>query len=95
MGYYVETPMNWGKARYIAETWGGEIVSEEVAAVSVKVSTLGVICVVDNGPFEAAGFAYDEGQFERMRDRSRGDNRPRQWVVLERVVAEEISGYKT
>jgi len=53
---------------------------------------MGVIVVVDNGPFEAAAFAYSQREFDEfVSDR---DPRPRQFVILDRAVAEKASGFK-
>ncbi len=40
-----------------------------------------IICVVDNGPFEAAGFAYSQRELDFF---SIPDGRPRTWVVMDR-----------
>lgn len=39
-----------------------------------------LVCVVDNGFFEAAGYCYDEREFECfIRE---GDTRPKQWLIV-------------
>jgi hypothetical protein len=37
-----------------------------------------LVCVVDNGPFEAAGYAYSFAEFQAFR---RFDGRPRKWLT--------------
>ena len=39
-----------------------------------------LICVVDNGPFAAAGYAYSESEYDEF---ARPDGRPRKWFTLE------------
>jgi len=40
-----------------------------------------LICVINNGPFAAAGYCYDEQEFEEFNDPS--DNRLKKWFILE------------
>lgn len=40
-----------------------------------------MVCVVDNGDFDAAGFCYSKQEFQRF---SRPDGRPRRWFQLPR-----------
>ena len=87
MGYYIETPMNHGKARYIVQHYNGVVATYEEAKVAS--TDQGVIVVLDNGPFEAAGFAYDESEFEAFTS----DGRPKSFVILERSLAERLTGF--
>jgi hypothetical protein len=50
-----------------------------------------LICVVSNGMFEAAGLAYSEAEYDEFR---REDGRPRTWVLMDKQVAYQASGYK-
>lgn len=38
-----------------------------------------LVCVVDNGPFAAAGYCYDKREFEDFS--YPGDIRPKQWLI--------------
>ena len=38
-----------------------------------------LVCVVDNGHFAAAGYAYSEGEYEYF---AREDGRPKTWFIL-------------
>ena len=91
MGYYLQVPMPHGKALELAAKHGGELVSKEQAAEAMNDPTKGVVVVVDNGPFEAAGFAFDQGEWEAFN--LPGDKRPRKFVVLDRETAERESGF--
>lgn len=38
-----------------------------------------LVCVVDNGPFEAAGYAFSEDEFKVFAEI---DNRPTKWLIV-------------
>jgi hypothetical protein len=42
-----------------------------------------LVCVVNNGPFGAAAYAYDKGEFMAFTDPS--DPRPKRWFVWDKV----------
>jgi hypothetical protein len=44
-----------------------------------------LICIMDNGPFAAAGYADTEAEFKYFK--SSGDHRPKRWFVYEHAVA--------
>lgn len=48
-----------------------------------------MVCVVKNGPFDAAGYCYSEAEYEAFK---RPDGRPRTWLSVPN--AAELSGYK-
>ena len=49
-----------------------------------------LVCVVENGLFDAAGFCYNENEFKAFNDPS--DPRPKRWIIYPN--AAKISGYK-
>lgn len=78
MGYYIETPNNRGKAKQLTDLYGAELVlSPEKFDFN---GTDALICVVENGPFDAAGIAYDAGERDAMNQP--GDPRPKTWLKL-------------
>ena len=81
MGYYIETGGLHGKAEAIVEQHGGEMVSREAARTAVDDCLKAVIVVMNNGPFEAAGFAFDTAEFEAFH--TPGDDRPKKYVVID------------
>lgn len=91
MGYYLETDGVHGKAQALALAHQGRIVSEHEAAEAMSDPSRGVVVVVDNGPFEAAAFAFNMREWEEFTRPS--DSRPRQFVVMDRKIAEKESGY--
>jgi len=89
MGYYIQGPAK-GKAEFIVENLNGKIVSQSEAKEAVD-NGLGVIVVVNNGPFEAAGFAFDWKEFQDFTLFT--DQRPKRFVIMDRKLACELSGF--
>lgn len=91
MGCYIEGPRQ-GKAEFLKKEYGALQVSESRAREAIEDPLLGVICIVYNTTWDAAGFAYNLQEFWRMEMRP-DDRRPRRWMVMERGLAERLSGY--
>lgn len=90
MGYYIEVPESKDKARQIVELYGGRIVPSAPSFEDITPDEA-IICVVDNGPFEAAGFAYSQRELYVF---SELDGRPRMWVIMDRKKVCELTGYE-
>lgn len=97
MGYYLETGTPHGKARILAARYDAMEVSEDEAEFFLIEDTpddrdIAVICVVDNGPFEAAAFCYNLDEFRVFTHPD--DPRPRTWLVTsERERVEQDAGF--
>lgn len=94
MGYYIQAPTNKGKADFLINMHNAEEVTMDEAAETMagEDSSVAIVCVVDNGPFEAALFCHDQGEFDVASDPR--EHRPRRWLRLPRWKAEQLSGYK-
>ncbi len=90
MGYYIEVPRNKGKAQQIVELYGGQIVFRPPSFEDITPDEA-IICVVDNGPFEAAAFAFNQDELHVF---THMDGRPRTWVIMNRQKACELTGYE-
>lgn len=90
MGYYIQGPA-CGKAAFICEEHGGMLVSEETASDLIDDPDFGVVVIMQNGPFDAAGFAFSRAEFAAFTDPY--DRRPKQFVVMDRKEAEQLSGF--
>lgn len=64
MGYYVEVPEPKGKAQQLVDSYGAEILKRMPARFEDVPEGKALICVVDNGPFEAAGLCCSAEEFE-------------------------------
>lgn len=91
MGFYIEVPGNLSKAAQLADLYGAGIMDAPPETFDKVPDGLALICVVDNGPFEAAALCYDADEFAVFNDLQ--DGRPRTWVLLDQAKAHELSGY--
>lgn len=92
MGYYIQTKGSKGKAGDIAAAHSGLVLDRAPDSYDSVPADMAIICVVDNGPFEAAGFCSNKAEFEQFAGMA--DGRPRTWVLMDRQKAEELSGYR-
>jgi len=94
MGFYIEVPRNKGKAQQLVDLHGARILDSKPSFNEVAESEA-IICVLDNGAWEAAGFAYDERELGRF---TKPDfympQRPRIWLIMNKQKACKLSGYR-
>lgn len=92
MGYYIQVPHNQGKAQQLVAIHGAKIIERPINFADVP-KDMAIICVVDNGPFEAAGFAYDEQEFEAFKSDFGRFQRPRTWLLMDRAEVCKLTGF--
>jgi len=90
IGYYIEVPKNKDKAQQIVELYGGRVVLKPPQFEDITPDDA-IICVVDIGLFEAAGFAYNQRELHAF---TIPDGRSRVWVIMSRKKACELTGYE-
>lgn len=78
-----------GKANVLAKTEGVQEINcpskyDDVSAEKA------IICVVDNGMFDAAGYAYCEAEFEVFK---RPDMRPKRWFLMDKRLVNRLTEY--
>jgi len=89
MGYYIQTAGNKGKANYLVTRMGGKLVPQPKSFEEIPTDKA-LIVVLDNGPFEAAGLAFNPAELQAF---TRPDGRDKQFVLLDRKTAYIESGY--
>lgn len=93
MGFYVERSdrASFGKAEGIASEHGGSTTRDPAEARAALDAGKGVLVVISNATFEAAGFVPDADEWVRFHPP--GDGRTREYVIMDRKIAEDLSGY--
>jgi hypothetical protein len=87
MGYYIETPESKNKAGQLVNLHQAEFVlSPEKFDLSGPDA---LICVVENGGFDAAAIAFDEDERNAFLP-STHDRRPRTWLKLSKTKVLEL-----
>lgn len=93
VGYYIQTSRPRNKAADIyTEHPSSELIPQPASFAEVPEGK-GLICVVDNGPFEAAAFCFDEWEFEEFIRTD--EDRTRTWILMPRELAEKLSGFRS
>ncbi len=91
MGYYIQVPENKGKAQQIVNLYGGRIVEQPLSFTEKKLNEA-VICVIDNGMFEAAAFCYSQEELDYFINDNTG--RAKTWVVMGWDTACNLTNYR-
>jgi hypothetical protein len=90
MGFYIETYCNQGKADELVKRHGAIKIATPKSFNDIP-SGLALICVVENGFFDAAGYCYDESEFNAFVS---PDGRRKHWLLMDKGLAIKLSGYK-
>ena len=95
MGYYIETGTRKGKAEQIMDSLDAIEISQDEARIFLEEGTdCAIICVVDNGPFEAAAYCHDLKEFGQFTLSI--DDRPKIWLMVnDRSRVETLTGYRS
>jgi hypothetical protein len=78
MGYYIETKSPKNKANQLLTEFANAR-ETVVPALDTKGRNV-LVCVVQNGPFDAAAVVYNEREFAAFNNPS--DYRPKTWITL-------------
>lgn len=96
MGYYINTTMDGqslgriNKANSLILTSGAVSIPQPKSFAEVPPDKA-LVCVVSNGPFEAAGYCFSEREFEAFTVPT--DCRIKQWLLMPKTLVEKLTGY--
>ena len=93
MGFYIQRSNDdvKHKAEWLVDVYEGIVVQKPTSFNDIP-QNKGLVIVIDNGIFEAAGYIFDEREFKAATS-DRLDIRPKVFVLLDKKLAEKISGY--
>ena len=80
MGHYLEVPERNNKRAQLIKLHGAEDIGLPPASLARVPKGKTLICVVENGPFDAAGIAYSD---EELKEFKVLDGRPRTWLLMD------------
>lgn len=91
MGYYInKTPKGPLKPKQKAAQLIQQGYAKQIPEPACLVEQADVVCVVENGPFDAAAFIYSPDELEGFKCQ---DGRPRTWLAMDKGMAAQMSGY--
>ena len=90
MGYYIQTDKPTGKAQQLMEI-PGTTTLPFMPQWSEIPADKALVCVVQNGPFDAAALAYSEKELEAFS--LPNDLRPKTWLLMDKENAHKLAGY--
>ena len=90
MGFYIQGPAT-SKAPFMVSEYDAKIIPMPRKFDDIDANKA-LICVVNNGSFEAAGYCFSANEFDAFSRPS--DVRPKKWLIMDKEKAEKLSGYK-
>jgi hypothetical protein len=89
MGYYIEVPQNLHKAEQIINMYNAIQLPSAPHSVS-QLPNMAVICVVENGLFDAACYCYNDREIAAFADPN--DHRRKTWLGMSKPLAKKLTG---
>lgn len=81
MGFYIETEVLRQKADWLVVNEGAKRLDSPPLVIEEVSDDEMIICVVENGPFDAAGIIFDQHELDAF---SYPDERPRTWLTMKK-----------
>lgn len=91
MGYYIQGPA-LGKVNHLVDNHGAIIATAPVKKLSEVNEDVAVVIVVNNGPFEAAAYAYCQSELDVF---NHYDGRPTTTLLMMKSKVHELTGYRS
>lgn len=90
MGFYIDGPKK-DKAGFLKKEYNCTEIKQPESLKDIP-SNMGLICVIENDIFDGAAYVYDEQELLDLSDPT--DPRPRTWLLMDKELAEELSGFR-
>jgi len=87
MGYYIQVPKNKGKTEQLINLY--DAVETTLSRFEDIPKGKSLICVIDNGPFEACAYCYSPSELEEFQSAPR----PKRWLLMEENLVKKLSGF--
>lgn len=92
MGFYINQDMpTRGKAEALVKQHGAVELRSAIEAADWMKQGFGIVCVVSNPLFDAAGYCFNERELSAFSDPM--DARHRSWLAMDKTAAEKLSGF--
>lgn len=89
MGYYLQVPQNLNKVNQLKEIYGKDVqIIDRPTSFNEVGKDKYLICVVNNGVFEAIGICYDELEFKEFNNPD--DLRRKTWLLMPRELVKSL-----
>lgn len=88
MGFYIQGP-TMGKVKFLIDEYKAQVFLKPDKFSDIPKGFV-LICVVSNGPFEAAAIIYSENEFQAFAQPT--DTRPKTCLIMDIKKAIELSG---
>jgi hypothetical protein len=88
MGFYIQCLSDKCKAQYLVSEYSAKIIPKPKKFLDIDADKA-IICVIDNGEWEAAGFCYCEMEFKRF---SNDDGRKKVWLIMDKNIVNKLTG---
>lgn len=82
MGFYIETPVNVGKDKYLKRNNGALEISTPKSLKEIPEGKI-LICVISNTLFEAAAICFNQQELNYFKS-TIDDRRPRRWLLMDK-----------
>ncbi len=90
MGYYIQGGGALGKTQFLVTEMGGKQIPQPRSFDDIPADKA-LICVVNNGPFQAAGLIFSPSEFKAFTLPT--DYRDKEFVLVNRQDAFDAAGY--
>jgi hypothetical protein len=92
VGFYIQTPHPQNKADQLIRLNNAEEIPKPSSFSEIP-DGKSLIVVIQNGPFDAAGYAYSEREFKEFTEDVL-DRRKRRYLLMDRTATRMLSGFK-